>query len=263
MELHVQRLRDMEEERSERIVAQYRRIRGELTDRLRALPRGSFSAQQLRGVLVQVESAVEAMDDGLLNQMRSAVLDLVGLGVDDLVEEIERFDEEFLDAVQPIDVDLLDVASDTAELLLNQHEASLQSYSSSIRASVGRYLTDGAIEGRPVDVVLQRMGDFFFGEEWKLRRIARTELHNAHGMAKLRSLQRLDEAQGGWMKRLYHPLDSRTADDSKALLAQDPVIPINEPFRFTWRGATRIFMSPPDRPNDRSVLLPFRTSWGE
>jgi len=263
MELHISQLEQMEKERSEEILEAYRRVRGNLTDRLRSVPRGSFTAQQLRGVLVQVESAITAMDNGILNTMRNAVLDVVGLGVQDLLEEIERFDEEFTGAIRPIDTDLLAVASDTADLLLNQHEASIQSYSASIRASVGRFLTDGAIEGRPVDVILQRLGDFFFGEEWKLRRIARTELHNAHGMAKLRSLQRLDADEGGWMKRLYHPLDSRTAEDSKALLAQDPVIPITEPFRFKWRGVTRVFQAPPDRPNDRSVLLPFRSSWGE
>jgi hypothetical protein len=195
--------------------------------------------------------------------MKDSALNAVGLGVEHLVDEIETFDEQFTGAITPINTDLMAVASDTSELLLNQYDSSIEAYSSGIRASVGRFLTNGLIAERPVDTILQGLGDFFFGEEWKLRRIARTELHHAHAMAKLRSLGRLGEEQSDLRKRLYHPLDARTAEDSKALMRLDPVLPINKPFVFEWKGVRREFQAPPDRPNDRSILIPFRMSWGE
>ena len=66
-----------------------------------------------------------------------------------------------------------------------------------------------------------------------------------------------------------HPIDNRTGDDSVQLASQNPVVDNDEPFRFTFRRATkngiveekRVFMFPPDRPNDRAILVPFRESW--
>jgi hypothetical protein len=64
------------------------------------------------------------------------------------------------------------------------------------------------------------------------------------------------------LKTLMHPMDQRTGDDSKKLAQEHPAIPISEEFVFTWKNATRRFMTPPDRPNDRAVMIPYRAEWG-
>jgi hypothetical protein len=64
LELHIKRLRELEDEETERIIGKYREIRGELSDRLRSIRRDTFSAQQLRGDLAQVDSAIQAMNTG-------------------------------------------------------------------------------------------------------------------------------------------------------------------------------------------------------
>jgi len=65
------------------------------------------------------------------------------------------------------------------------------------------------------------------------------------------------------MKTLMHPIDKRTGDDSKLAARLRLVVPIDEPFVYKWNGETREFMAPPDRPNDRAILVPYSTSWGE
>jgi hypothetical protein len=60
-----------------------------------------------------------------------------------------------------------------------------------------------------------------------------------------------------------HPMDRRTGKDSMELAYEHPTIPIDEPFKFTWKGFTRVFMNPPDRPNDRAVMVPYRKEWGK
>ena len=71
-------------------------------------------------------------------------------------------------------------------------------------------------------------------------------------------------------KALMHPIDSRTGQDSKQLAKENPVVDIDEPFVFTFvrrnkDGSVvedrREFMFPPDRPNDRAILVPFREEW--
>ena len=62
-------------------------------------------------------------------------------------------------------------------------------------------------------------------------------------------------------KTLYHPMDKRTGEDSKWLNKNNLIIPVDEPFKYTWNGQVREYMAPPDRPNDRSILIPYRESW--
>lgn len=107
------------------------------------------------------------------------------------------------------------------------------------------------------------VGKFFLGEEWKLTRIVRTEMHGMYNYSKMNGMSELQEQRlPDLMKTLMHPLDKRTGKDSKALAQENPIIPIDEPFKFKWNGKTRTFMAPPDRPNDRAILVPYRESWG-
>jgi hypothetical protein len=65
----------------------------------------------------------------------------------------------------------------------------------------------------------------------------------------------------GLKKALIHPMDARTADDSKMLSKINPIVDINEPFRYTYGKHERVFMYPPDRPNDRAILVPYKKEW--
>jgi hypothetical protein len=138
----------------------------------------------------------------------------------------------------------------------------LDSYSADIRSSVANSLTNAAIEELPLSEVVQRMSQFWIGEEWKLTQIARTELHNVYSMGKLNSLIEVrDNYLPDMKKTLFHPMDSRTGADSVYANRKNLIVALNEPFEYTWNGKKRSYMSPPDRPNDRSVLVPYRNNW--
>lgn len=74
---------------------------------------------------------------------------------------------------------------------------------------------------------------------------------------------RLDEfnERGYEYKTTYPVLDDRTGEDSLYYYSLRQVKPIDEPFEYTWKGKERVFMTPPDRPNDRNVLIPFVGSY--
>lgn len=264
MSQHLEQVRKLEEQQASKMLKLYKEIRRELRDRLDFLPGDTFSAQQLRGTLLQVELAIAAMGDSLNRGMSDASQILAELGLTHLVKETEAFSEHFEGAVIPINIDAVAVGAETTNFLLNQKEASLQAYSEGIRSDLTRELTKASIAQEPLSKVTTRLSKFFIGEEWRLLRIARTELHNVYNLGKLNGMQAVKEDTIPDLKKtLIHPMDQRTGEDSKALAQDNPIVPINKPFRQRYKGKERVYMHPPDRPNDRSILVPVRDMWAK
>jgi hypothetical protein len=262
VERHIQQVLKLEEAKARALLTKYRETRQELRDRLERVSADTFTAQQLRGVMIQVDSAITAMEISLSGGMREHAAIFARMGVDDGMDEIERFQEMFQGAVVPININRVLVASDSENFLFNKMEASLKTYSSGVRSMLATNLTNESLMESSYSSVIRKLGAFFQGEEWKLHRIARTEYHNVYNVAKMNGfVETRDTLLPDLKKTLIHPMDSRTGADSKALARQNPIIPIDEPFRQEWEGKVRVYMTPPDRPNDRSILVPYRDSW--
>lgn len=263
IEEHIQGLQKLEDKEAKTLLKTYGKIRGQLRDRLDTLSGDTFSAQRLRGVLAQIEGALAAMSGGLKDDLRGASVTAAEEGVNDLVEEIETFDDHFAGAVSPINLNALAVATDTSNFLFNQFDASIDAYSEGVRAQLAQAITQAAIEEISLAELTRRLNRFLIGEQWKLERIARTELHNIYNVGKINGMKEISKSSIPDLKKtLIHPMDKRTGADSKALARKNPIVAIDEPFRFTWKGKERVFMAPPDRPNDRAILVPYRSEWG-
>lgn len=264
LDRNAKQLESLEESESERILRRYKEIRRALRDRLDTLRGDTFTAQQLRGVLVQVESAILEMSRSLKLEMSESAAEVSELSVNHLTKEIERFDEMFTGAVTPIGIDLSVIVTQTNNLLIDKHEASLDAYSSALRSQIAGSLSQAVIEKVSLAEVVKRLSSFFIGEEWKLLRIARTELHGIYSTSKLLGMESVrDESLPDLMKALWHPIDNRTGEDSKDLARKDPVVPVDKPFVQRFGGREYVFMAPPNRPNDRAVLIPYRKAWDQ
>lgn len=262
---NIQKVVDLEESQQRKLLRTFKRIRQELQDRLLTIPEGTFTEQQLNITLVQVQAAIEAINRELKGSMAEAA-DILGLrGIRDLVREIERFSRKFEGAVQPLNIDQILIATEAKNFLINKHEASIDAYTTDLRAAITSQIIGTLAlrdtNQRTVSKLQSDVGKFFMGEEWKLNRIVRTEMHNIYNFSKLRGMGRAQDTIPDLKKSLMHPIDSRTAADSKKLARENPVVDIDEPFRFTFKGKVREFQFPPDRPNDRSILVPFREEW--
>lgn len=86
-------------------------------------------------------------------------------------------------------------------------------------------------------------------------RIVRTEVMGAHGKAAHESAAEAQKQLGDACKILSSTFDDRTGADSIAVHGQIRLV--NQDFD-TWFGPVQ---HPPDRPNDRGVLVVHRTSW--
>lgn len=264
VENHIQAVQKLEESQARVLLARYKEVRQELRDRLDRVRGETFTAQQMRGVLAQVDGAISAMNSGLKGDMSEAAQVAALRGVENLTTEIQKFSQKFEGAVVPINLNAQLIASDTRNFLINNYESSLDAYSEDLRSQLTSNLTVAALQEMPYSDVVQRLGQFFQGEEWKLERIARTELHHVYNLGKMTGMT--ETRDQGYIpdlkKALFHPMDSRTGSDSKYASKLNLVVPIEEPFRYKWKGQWREFMVPPDRPNDRAILVPYRDAWG-
>lgn len=263
----IEKVSSLEDSQAKRLLKALKGVRGELMDRLLTIPEGTFSEQQLNVTLVQVEAAIAALNRILKDEMVDSSEILARQGISDLVREINRFDRKFLGATQPLNIDAILRATEAQNFLVNKYEASIDAYSADLRSQITTNIMQSMIMRDTTDRTVARMvadiGRFFVGEEWKLTRIVRTELHSVYNLTKMDGMLEVrDETLPDLMKTLIHPMDARTGEDSKALAEENPIIPIDEPFVQKWNGRVRTYQSPPDRPNDRAILVPYRRSWG-
>ncbi len=86
-------------------------------------------------------------------------------------------------------------------------------------------------------------------------RIVRTEVMGAYNRAGWETMRAAQQDLGDMVKILSVTFDDRTGADSYAVHGQIRLV--EEPFE-SWFGA---YMHPPNRPNDREVVVPHRVAW--
>ena len=263
VENHIKEVLKLEHSESETILSGYSGVRDRLVNRLSHLRSGSFTAQHLSGVLAQVQGAIDAINKNLNKEMLDGAEEAAITGVDHVVDEMKSFDDYFMGAVTPINLNAALLASDTANLLVTKYQTNLEAYGNDLLTQITNGLFSASLGEISSEEVIGRISQFFTAEEWKLRRIVRTELHNIYNLGKMRGMGEIaDKYVPDLRKALMHPMDARTGDDSLYLARINLTAALDEPFVYRWRGERRVFMTPPDRPNDRAVMIPYREEWG-
>lgn len=264
---HIEAVTTLETKEAVRILKIYKRIRGDLRDRLDSIPSGTFSEQKLRGVLVQLDSALLTLGSELNTELGDMSEGISAEGVEDLIKEMKKFEKHFKGAVIPINLNAAVIASESKNLLVSKYESSMQSYNQLLRARIAAGLTESVVSQDNLSEVVSKINKTLMGEEWKAQQIVRTELHNAYNLGKLKSMGELWNKGNGTIgdlkKTLFHPMDKRTGEDSKRLAQRNPIVNIDQPFVETSTGKKLEYMAPPNRPNDRAILIPYRESWKE
>ena len=264
IENHIQQVLGLEQSEAQTIMDAYTETRQDLINRLHRYPANSFTAQHLRGVLAQVQGAIEGLNKDLESGMKGAAYDSALQGIDHLVDEVKLFDKEFTGAVTPINLNSALLARDTSNFLVTKYKTNLDAYGNQLYTQISNGLFNASIGEQSYGEVVSSISDFFTAEQWKLHRIVRTELHNIYNMGKVKGMNTLvdDDVIPDLKKTLMHPMDGRTGKDSIFAAQLGLVANINESFQYQWGGRLRVFMAPPDRPNDRAILVPYREEWG-
>lgn len=252
----------------------YKEARGEIVDRLRVLARGkmgdSVEARSLQAMLAQIDSVLEQTAKQLREQLKDVSSSAAELGARHAGEEFGVLAKHFTGTEPVVGVQKAAVVRGLVKgvdsSLLARHRIQSRTWSANAISSMERTLALSAMTGKPMDQVIDDVvgADGFEMERWRAERIVRTESSYAHNAGKQSAMEETaEEFDVDMHKRLLEHFDDRTGDDSFLLHGQ--TVPVGEP--FVWRTKRRgswvtiEYMFPPNRPNDRAVVIPWDPSW--
>lgn len=262
IERNIRRLTGLELEQARRMQKIFVVARNRLKMRLSTTPRDTFTEAKLKSVLAQLEGSLTELQKITKQELLIGAQIASEQAQEDLWKEINFFRKEFEGIVTPLPFNLFEKTLERQNLLMNRYASSMETYSQSLRDKIQRELSLAVLMGATSLQAVNRIDDVMRSEEWRVARIVRTELHNFYNHSKLETMEQVkDSSIPDLKKALIHPMDARTGDDSKKLAEINPVVEIGKPFKYTWKGEVRVFLSPPDRPNDRAILVPYTKEW--
>jgi len=258
----------------------------DLTKRLGAIKAsgsGRFTETQLKATQAQVEAVMRELNSGLLQTLSNSVGKISERAAQGTIDYLNAADAKFRGVgQQPLALDeglMFDRAEQGARASLlyrlssggrkdvknadpEEHKAKqgiLERYGEETVKTFEDILQRGMVTRKPwaeMEQQLREASPFLKGApaSWA-ERIVRTETMGAYNRASWESNREADEQLDDVLKVISCVFDDRTGSDSFAVHGQ--VRRPDEPFQ-SWYGYAQ---HPPDRPNDRGVVVPFRMSW--
>lgn len=264
LERNSSRLEGLQMNEARKLLKQYKAAKEDLKLQLLSSPYGTFTEAKLKAALVQIELGINALRRRSQTFLQQAFDFVTESGIEDGSKEVNYFEKQFMGITQSLPIDQIILNTQPETLLLNRYESSIEAYNQSLRNKIQAGLTQSLLQNKTWSQTVNDFGGLFDAEEWQLARIVRTELHGIYSQSKNNGFQTIQEDYLPDLKKtLYHPMDSRTGDDSMLLDRLKLIVDIDKPFSYTYKGKVRTFMAPPERPNDRAILIPYRSAWNK
>lgn len=253
----------------------------------------TFTAHQHRIFLVQLRQGLAEIIQVLSGGMASVSREVQADTLRGLIKDIAKLEKGFTGAevVLPIEeaARFQGVVTGVRESLLRAHETSVARYGGRLIRQMEDQLSLSLMTGEDLGTAVDRIMKTAGNEWWRAERVVRTELMWASHATQQQGIQEaareLPDLMMRWTEHVSdtspHGLDDRVDVDSIALHGQ--IAPPNGVFYFPdtlpsgvvltpeqrkeWPRVSRRFAGqswtqPPNRPNDRSVLSPWRPHWG-
>jgi hypothetical protein len=258
------------------VQALMKRSQAELRDRLKSIPPSdhTFTAVQMRATLKQIESVLSMTKRGLLGTVvqgadvigkNSAAATIKYLGAAEKAYGGVAGAGLGINTAKVMDVALMGANASVLRRIANDpahpgRPGVIDRYGTGVIEHFERTLQTSIVTGTPWNDVRQQLVDgspFLQSapQHWA-ERIIRTEYMSAHNQAGNLALNQIDAQTGGQLIRiLCATFDDRTASDSYAVHGQ--IRRMTEPF-VSWFGS---YMTPPNRPNDREIIVPHHMEW--
>lgn len=254
----------------------------EIASKLKVTQSATFGHQQLQGMMAQVRLGLASVQRGIGDAVASSAAEVGVHAARTILTDAARLESHFTGAVIPLPLleagRLRGLVDGRISSLMRVHVSSMARYGTQltgrIESELASSLSMGENHSTAIDRVM-KVGDL----EWhKAERIVRTEMSfSANASARDASEEMADELDGDmWMRWSEHvtdagqPLDDRVGVDSEAMngqvappggmFTQPPMSPQGEAVQDSLVGQQ--WECPPNRPNDRAVLVPWRASWG-
>lgn len=273
IELHVRQLdRHIERNGVRGLNHLYRQARADIVERLGryATSTSPSDAATLRAMLDQVDTVMEQLGSAIERQLKSQGRTAQELAARQSIAEYQKLENYYRGTTPVLDLDAPAVFGGMIDKvepsLLRRYRLQTQSWTIGAIRQSEKILTQQSMIGRPLFETVSTLTDALDTERWKAERIVRTELSYAAGVQKQQAMEDTAKELGvqrQLQKKWIETFDDRTGDDS--FLMHGQTVGVSEP--FTWKrrksGGWEIvkIMGSPNRPNDRSTVIPWDPEW--
>lgn len=260
----------------------YDRAQDSLTRKLSRLVttgRGdTMSALQAQQLLRQVMEGQVAIAAQLAQQCQPIIRDVQAEGIQLMDQTITTLEAKFTGATITLPLEeaavFEGIIDKRAPSLIRANESSFKRYGTVLTQKIEQELALSlAIGETPIEAIdrVQGVADLNW---WQAERIVRTEMANAFNAAHADSIveanRLLRDLGKRWSEHVSDttglPLDDRVAPDSMVLHGQvttaDGVFVMPPDERVSPKVWNKVYTHSPNRPNDRSVTMPWRVGWG-
>lgn len=260
----------------------YDKAQDDLETRLHKMAKGvnkdPLTPLQVQQLLEQVRLAQRIIAQRLHQQFMPISLEAQQEGIEQIAETVEKQERRAFggEITLPLGDEAVDqmLIGQRRPQLTNLNEKSYRRFAESVSTAVEAALATAlSLEETPADAI-DRIRAATEDEWWKSERIIHTEMAVAYNTANTDSIVLLGKQFPGLSKRWCElvddatgqPLDDRVAQDSMVLHGQITtmsglfVMPPDN--RVSPRVWNLTYFCSPNRPNDRSVTMPWRPGWG-
>jgi hypothetical protein len=275
-----------------RLIEMLARADRDVSFRLRAAqkhrggPKASFTEASLLAYREQIQKVIEFAKDRLRGLTSDEALRVAGTGYGMTRDLFSSLETAFTGVTVPVRLREAAIL-ELKQTLLQRHLSSADRYGETMTRQMNRILAQGMVQGKSQSQVVDDLvrirgpqgvvslkamevqpgmivrvseeiipeGLFVRYRSWAWR-IVRTETAEAQNAAHVQAIGQFRDQFPDVKKKILATFDKRTAWDSVAVHGQ--VRSIDKPF---MDGAGRVYQRPPARPNDREVVVPWRTSW--
>lgn len=238
----------------------------------------TMTALQLRQLREQVTIAQADIAKQLAAGLKPVAKEAQADGVRQVARTFVDLEERFTGATITLPLEeaatfagLVDKRSPS---LIRSIDSSFKRYGATITSDIEKELALSLATGETNAEAIERVEKAAGIQWWRAERIVRTELaaayNSAHSAATEALADDFDDIYQRWCEYVDdttgQPLDNRVAVDSLVLHGQ--VVRPGNPFvmppdeRISAKLWGKQFMFGPNRPNDRSVTMPWRPHWG-
>lgn len=243
---------------------------------LRGQGKQTFTEARMNVALRQVREVVRGLQDDLGGVVTDEGVQVASSSGEGVLEYMRAAERAFrgVNSVLPLrEAMMLDAATQGAKASLLRRlagepgpkgEGVLARYGEATIADFERKLRAGVATQKPISEVRESLieaSPFLQGApaSWA-ERLVRTELHGASNRAAHEAHKSAQRQLGDVVRILSATFDDRTGWDSYNVHGE--IRRTSEPFEYvTYDGEHEAFMHPPNRPNDREIVLAHRLSW--
>lgn len=252
----------------------YKEARGEILARLLRIGKGKDTVEglTLRTMQKQIDDALMLLGKNIEVHLKDIGKTTAELGARQGIDEYRKLHEYFTGTLPIVNLDvparMRGLVKGVESSLLRRHSIQAKTWTAGAVQAMEQRLSLAAAARRPLEETIDDLMGTpgMDGLRYRAERIVRTEGAYAHGSAKQAAIEETSkELEIVLFKRLIETFDDRTGDDS--FLVHGQTVPADQPFEWKHkvRGKWLVtkYMHPPNRPNDRAVVIPWDPEWEE